>query len=105
VLTPKEIVGLTGVHDLYRNATDLAYLFNLGLIDKVFDFTSYHDADQFDITPTLLCLELYRHCHGSRESLAPALVESAKNHLANFLPAPQPADVNSQTPFYSDPES
>jgi hypothetical protein len=105
VLTPKEMVELTGVHDLFRNATDLAYLFNLGLIEKVFDFTSYHDADQFDITPTLLGLELYKHCHGSRERLAPELVESGKTHLANFLPAPQPADVYSPTPFYSPPES
>ena len=105
VLTPKQIVELTGIHDLYRNATDLAYLFNLGLIEKVFDFTSYHDADQFDISPTLLGIELYKHCHGSREKLAQELVESAKTHLTNFLPAPQPADVNSPTPFYSAPDS
>jgi hypothetical protein len=105
VLTPKEIVELTGIHDLYRNATDLAYLFNLGLIEKVFDFTSYHDADQFDISPTPLGLELYKHCHGSRERLEPELVESAKTHLANFLPAPQPADVKSAIPFYSAPDS
>jgi hypothetical protein len=105
VLTPKEMVELTGVHDLFRNATDLAYLFNLGLIEKVFDFTSYHDVEQFDISPTLLGLELYRHCHGSRERLAPELVESAKTHLANFLPAPQPTDVYSPTPFYSAPDS
>ena len=105
VLTPKEIVELTGIHDLYRNATDLAYLFNLGLIEKVFDFTSYHDAERFDISPTLLGIELYKHCHGSRERLAPELVESAKTHLSNFLPAPQSADVNSPTPFYSAPDS
>jgi PilZ domain-containing protein len=105
VLTPKEMVELTGVHDLFRNATDLAYLFNLGLIEKVFDFTSYHDAEQFDISPTLLGLELYKHCHGSREKLAPELVESARTHLANFLPAPQPTDVYSPTPFYSPPDS
>lgn len=105
VLTPKEMVELTGVHDLFRNATDLAYLFNLGLIDKVFDFTSYHDADQFDVSPTLLGIELYKHCHGSGERLAPELVDSARTHLANFLPAPQPTDVYSPTPFYSPPES
>jgi hypothetical protein len=105
VLTPKEMVELTGVHDLYRNATDLAYLFNLGLIEKVFDFTSYHDADQFDISPTLLGLELYKHCHGFREKLAPELVESATTHLANFLPAPQPTDIDGPTAFYSSPKS
>ena len=34
VLNAEEMIELTGVHDLTRNATDLAYLFNLGLIQK-----------------------------------------------------------------------
>lgn len=92
VLNPKQIVNLTGVHDLYRNATDLAYLFNLGLIQKIFDFTSYRDAETFDITPTNLGLELYRHCHGHREKPEPDIVEAANSHLLNFITQPQPVD-------------
>lgn len=98
VLGPKEMVELTGVYDLYRNATDLAYLFNLGLIQNVFDFTSYRPADNFDITPSSLGLELFKRCHGRREKFEPSLIEVAKAHLANFLPAPHPADFDSQTP-------
>jgi len=97
VLSPSEIVQLTGVYDLTRNATDLAYLFNLGLIEKVFDFTSYHDIDSIDITPTSLGLELYKHCHGTRENLEPQLVESAREHLALFLPPPIPSAVADHT--------
>ena len=97
VLSPDEIVKVTGVHDLYRNATDLGYLFNLGLIEKVFDFTSYHQADTFDLTPSPLGLALYKHCRGQRESLDPQIVESANAHLANFLPAPHAA-VDNQAP-------
>ena len=90
VLNAEEMIELTGVHDLTRNATDVAYLFNLGLIQKVFNFTSYLPAESFDITPTSLGLELYKHCHGSREKIEPHLVEEANTHLLNFLPPPLP---------------
>ena len=96
VLNPKEIIEVTAVYDLYRNATDLAYLFNLGLIQKVFDFTSYHDADSFDITPTNLGIELYKHCHGCREKLDPHLAEQAGVHLLNFLDQPHPSAFDDQ---------
>lgn len=98
ILSPREMVQVTGVHDLYRNATDLAYLFNLGLVQNLFDFTSYHEADSYDITPTKLGLALYQHCHGSREKVGLEIVESAKKHLANFLPPVQPTSVNGSTP-------
>ncbi len=94
VFTPKEIVDITGVNDLYRDATDLGYLFNLGLIEKSFDFSSYSHADSFDVTPTPLGLALYQHCHGQREKLEPDLIESAHVHLADFLPAPRPVIDN-----------
>jgi PilZ domain len=97
VLDAKEMIQLTGVHDQTRNATDLAYLFNLGLIEKVFDFTSYRESDTFDITPTGLGLELYKHCHGSREKLEINLAESAREHLAGLLPAPMPSAFAPQT--------
>jgi hypothetical protein len=90
VLNAEEMVELTGVHDLTRNATDVAYLFNLGLIQNLYNFTSYLPAESFDITPTSLGLELYKHCHGSREKIEPHLVEKAKAHLLNFLPPPHP---------------
>lgn len=97
VLTPEEIVRVTGVHDLHRNATDLGYLFNLGLIEKVFDFSSYSHTDRFDVTPSPLGLALYKHCRGEREKLAPQLIESAGGYLANFMPAPHPP-VDNKTP-------
>jgi hypothetical protein len=89
VLNAKEMIQTTGEHDLTRAATDVAYLYNLGLIRKSFDFTSYHEIENFDVTPSTLGLELYKHCHGSREKLDPQLVEKANAHLADFLPAPQ----------------
>jgi len=98
VLTPKEMIDLIGIHDLSRAATDLAYLYNLGLIRNVFDFSSYHHIDSFDITPSRLGLELYKHCHGSREKLDPPLIEKAKAQLANFIPAPQPMDFIAAPP-------
>jgi len=101
IFTPKEMIEATGVYDLYRNATDLAYLFNLGLVRKVFDFTSYRDADSFDVTPSNLGLELYKRCHGHRGVVDAQHVESAKAHLANFIPAPQllPPDKENLTPL------
>jgi hypothetical protein len=90
VLNPEEMIALTGVYDLTRNATDLAYLFNLGLIQKPFDFTSYHKIEGFDVTPSSLGIALYKHCRGSRERIEPNLVEAANAHLLTFLPPPQP---------------
>ena len=103
VLNAEELIELTSMHDLTRNATDMAYLFNLGLIQKLYDFTSYLPAERFDITPSSLGLELYKHCHGSREKVEPHLVEAANAHLLNFLPLPQPivpgpTFLDSQTP-------
>jgi hypothetical protein len=103
VIGPKEMIQLTGEHDMNRAATDVAYLYNLGLIRRVFDFTSYHDVESFDITPSILGLELYKHCHGSREKIDPQLAEKASAHLSNFLPAPQSlalSDENQPMPVY-----
>jgi hypothetical protein len=66
VLTPDEMIRLTGMHDISRIATDMAYLFNSGLIERNFDFTSYLPMDNFDITPSGHGLELYRLCKGDR---------------------------------------
>jgi len=98
VISPKEMIQTTGEHDMNRAATDVAYLYNLGLLRKVFDFTSYHDVESFDITPSILGLELFKHCHGSREKPDPQIVDKASAHLANFLPAPQSLTLSDENP-------
>lgn len=102
VLSPGEIQKLTGVTDLTRSSTDLAYLFNMGLIQNLFDFTSYRDFDSFDITPSRLGIELYRHCHGQRGKIAPELVAAAREHLTIFFPPPLPNVFENYTPFKAD---
>ncbi|MGB6489022.1 MAG: PilZ domain-containing protein [Steroidobacteraceae bacterium] len=89
VLNSKEIVALTGQHDLSRNAADVANLFYLGMLQKLFDFTSYRDIENFDITPSSLGIELFKHCHGDRGKIEPHLVEAASTHLLNFIPPTQ----------------
>jgi hypothetical protein len=66
VLVPDQMIQLTGMYDISRIASDMAYLFNSGLIEKQFDFTSYIPMDTFDITPTRLGLELFERCKGHR---------------------------------------
>ncbi len=99
VLGPEKIVQVAGIHDLTRIATDLAYLFNLGLIQNVFDFTSYSDFDRFDITPTHLALELYNRCHGQRGKIDPEYLAAASKHLTEFLPHPIPLTQEENTPL------
>jgi hypothetical protein len=64
VFTPEEMIEVTGMYDLTRIATDIAYLFYSELIVKNHDFTSYLPTERFSITPSALGLELYRHCRG-----------------------------------------
>lgn len=90
VLNTEEMATLTGQHDHTRNANDVANLFYLGMIQKLFDFTSYHDIESFDITPSSLGLELFKHCHGDRGKIEPRLVEAASAHLLNFIPPSAP---------------
>ncbi len=66
ILLPEEMIRLTGMYDLSRIAENIAYLFNNGLIERNFDFTSYLPTESFDITPSHLGLELYQRCQGSR---------------------------------------
>ncbi len=103
VVSTQEMVHLTGVHDLSRNATDLAYLFNLGLVENLFDFTSYRDVESFDITPSRLGLELYSHCHGQSQKIDPQLVASAREHLAVFFPPPIPSVFENFIPTETNP--
>jgi hypothetical protein len=90
VLSAAEMIHLTGVHELARNATDVSYLFNLGTLKNVFNFTSYLPIDSFDVTPSSLGLALYKHCRGSREKIEPKLVEQAETSLVHFMPPPHP---------------
>jgi hypothetical protein len=64
VITPEEIMGITGVTDFYRNATDVSYLYQFGLLKKEFDFTTYTPKDLVDITPSSLGLKLFDLCQG-----------------------------------------
>jgi hypothetical protein len=101
VLSPEEIVQVAGMHDLTRIATDLAYLFNLGLIQNVFDFTSYSDFDRFDITPTQLGLELYSRCRGQRGKIDPEHIAAASKLLTTLLPQPTPGTQEILIPYAS----
>jgi hypothetical protein len=77
VFSPEQMVRLSGMVDVGRIGSDVAYMFNAGLLEKNFDFTSYLPAESFDITPTALGLELYERCKGSRIELDTAPPGSA----------------------------
>jgi hypothetical protein len=62
VLSPHEIIELTHMYDLTRIATDVAYLYNLSVIDRLYDFTSYVETESFDITPSTVGIDLFRRC-------------------------------------------
>ena len=62
VLSPQQIISLTRQYDLNRIATDIAYLYNLGVLDRLHDFTTYADNDSYDITPSPTGIELFRRC-------------------------------------------
>jgi hypothetical protein len=64
IITPEEMIQITGMYDAYRIATEVSYLYNFGLLEKVFDFTTYTSKEKFDITPSKLGLELFKVCRG-----------------------------------------
>jgi hypothetical protein len=83
VLAPREIVELTHMYDLTRIATDVAYLYNLSVIDRLYDFTSYVETENFDITPSSVGIDLFRRCRNGlayeipgRQPPAPAPIEA-----------------------------
>ena len=76
IFTPQEMMQLTGRSDISRIATDIAYLFHAELVEKNFDFTSYLPAENFDITPARLGLELYKRCKGHLAKTPAPLAES-----------------------------
>jgi len=64
LLTPEEMIRITGTYDLNRSASDMAYLHVHGLIEKNFDFSSYAPKESFDLTPTSLGVQLFKACRG-----------------------------------------
>ena len=64
VITTEEMIRITGVYDLYRSATDVAYLHSYGLIENGFDFSTHSPKTGFDITPTPLGMQLFKVCRG-----------------------------------------
>jgi hypothetical protein len=65
IVTPEQMIQLTGVYDVTRIGRDVAYIFNLGIIEKNFNFTSYLPVETIDLTPSPLGLELFERCKGS----------------------------------------
>lgn len=66
IFTPEEMIRLTGIYDPIMNGVEISYLFDAGLIEKVFDFSSYIPKEKFDVTPSRLGLELYKRCRADR---------------------------------------
>lgn len=66
IYTPEEMIRLTGIYDPIKIGVEISYLFNAGLIEKVYDFTSYIPKEKLDITPSRLGLELYECCKAHR---------------------------------------
>ena len=64
IITAAEMVGVTGMYDLYRNATDVAYLHGNGLVVRNFDFSSHSTVADFDVTPTQLGMRVFKACRG-----------------------------------------
>jgi hypothetical protein len=90
VLTPDEMRQVSDRTDLTRPSNVMAYLYRLGLLEKLFDFSSYIPVENFDVTPSRLGLELYKRCQGQRGSLAPELVEKANACLLTIIEEPHP---------------
>jgi PilZ domain len=73
IITKEEMIRITDMYDLYRNATDIAYLHGYGLIANNFDFSSHGTKTDFDIAPTQLGMRLYKTCRGQQiDHLEPA---------------------------------
>jgi hypothetical protein len=76
IFTPEEMIQVTDIYDLSRLATDIAYLFHAGLVEKCFNFSSYLPMESFDATPSRIGIALYKQCKGHCIELPTPLVES-----------------------------
>jgi hypothetical protein len=86
LVSAQELIAFTRVSTVSRNASNVAYLFNLGLIQKLPSASTYAPIEVFDITPTSVGLELYKHCHGERGKVDKELLLAAAEHLREYLP-------------------
>lgn len=64
IITPEDMIRTTGIHDLYRTAADVAYLYSYGLVENSFDSATYAPKQSFDITPTRFGVQVYDACKG-----------------------------------------
>jgi hypothetical protein len=96
VVDIEEMKRITDRTDLTRPGVVMAQLFNLGLLVKLFSFASYIEVESYDITPSKLGLELYKHCLGQRGKLDAELVEKAEACLATLFEEPMPVAVVTQ---------
>jgi hypothetical protein len=76
IYTTQEMSRLTGIYDPVRLGVEITRLFDAGLIEKEFVYTSYAPAERFDLTPTLLGLKLYERCKAHRIQPRSPLEES-----------------------------
>ncbi len=65
-ITQEEMIGVTEMYDLYRNATDIAYIHGYGLIEKNFDFSTHSSQTTFDVTLTALGVRLLKACRADQ---------------------------------------
>jgi hypothetical protein len=90
-ITSGDMRRVTGRPDISRGANVMAYLFHLGLLERLHNFTSYLPAHGFDITPSRLGIELYLRCKGIRRPrLDRELSEKADICLVNILAEAMP---------------
>jgi hypothetical protein len=66
IYSTQEMARLTGIYDPIRLGVEITRLFDAGLIDKAFVYSSYVPAESFDITPTRLGLKLYERGKAQR---------------------------------------
>ena len=65
LVTQDELAAISGVYELARNSANVAHLSDLGLIRKPPYHNSFSSPEGFEIAPTSLGLEAYKHCHGA----------------------------------------
>lgn len=102
-LSTEEMKRIADRTDLNRASQDTAYLYHLGLMEKLFDFTSYRPVDSFDITPSRLGIELYKRCRGYDHKFPHDLIEKANDCLRTLFVEPQAQIIEDHTPLYQSP--
>jgi hypothetical protein len=66
IYTSQEMSRLTGIYDPIKLGVEITRLFDAGLIEKAYVYTSYAPVESFDITPSRLGLKLYERCKADR---------------------------------------